>query len=241
MAIQGLIARAALSRGITGLIGRSATNYDAKLEYTNMYDVLRILRGIDDDYYKSFRANAKSIAKPVQAEIKRGIIKKGTKMNPPLSGMRQVHFGRVAWGSDWAGSGSVSKPKPADSAIIEVPPVRKKNKYGRRAIVRVKVGSPGTVLADMAGSSGKYTQAFARTKPYSYMYTIQGQKVPGMRDHAITTQGEIFIEKLGGAKRRSFVWKAADNALPEARKNMDKLVSRVNRIVSRKMRARNAR
>ena len=242
MAIQGFLARFAVSAGIKGAIGRqvksSSGRYDATLSYTNMYEVLKELRKIDDNYYKIFRHNAKEIAKPVQHSIKQGITTMGTKMNPPLSGMRQVHFGRVAWGSTWAGEYSKSKPKPADSATIDVPPVRKQNKAGRRAISRVKVGSPGTVLADMAGSSNKFTNKYNITRPYDYMYTVKGQKIPGKRQHAITTQGRVFIAKLGGAGRRSVVWVYAERALPEARREMDKLVSQVNKIVSAKMRAR---
>lgn len=242
MAIQALLGRLALGAGIRGAIGRAASSasgrYDATLSHTNMYEVLRELKKIDDEYYKNFRRNAKEIAKPVQAQIKDGINTMGTKMNPPLSGMRQVHFGRVAWGSTWAGEYSKSKPKPADSALIDVPPVRKQNKAGRRAIARVKVGSPGTVLADMAGSSNKFTNKYNITRPYDYMYTIKGQKIPGKRQHAITTQGRVFIAKLGGAGRRSTVWVYAERALPEARRKMDRLISQVNAVVSAKMRVR---
>jgi len=238
--IARLIGASALSGG--GGKGRRASGkFDATMSYTNMYDVVRELKKVDNEYYKYFRREAKEIAEPVRDEIKQGIRKQGTKMNPPLSGMRQVNFGRVAWGSTWGGDFSKSKPKPADSALIDVPPIRKTNKSGRRSIARVKVGSPGTVLADMAGSSNKYTQKYSITMPYDYMYTIKGQKIPGKREHKITSQGLIFINKLGGSGRRSFVWVAAEKALPDARKEMDKLITKVNRIVSRKMRVRNAR
>jgi len=246
MAVPGLFARLIGAASLRGakevtpqMIGKK--RQDATLSYTNMYDVMRELRKLDDEYAKTFRRNAREIAEPVQDSIQRGIRIAGTRQNPPLSGMRQIHFGRVAWGSTWAGMGSSSKPKRADSATIEVPPPKRKSRRGRTSIVRVKVGSPGTVLADMAGSSNKYTQAFPITRNYDYMYTIKGQKVQGIRRHRITTQGLIFINKMGGSGRRSFVWVAAEKALPGARQELDKLITKVNTIVNVRMRARRAR
>ena len=210
---------------------------DGSVGYTDFYYIMKELRELDNEYYKDFRRSAKELAKDLQNEIQRGIRKAGTRANPPLSGMKQVHFGRTAWGSNYS-DGSV-KAKPADSAIIEVPPARKANKRGKRAIVRVVVGSPGTVMADMAGSSNKYTQRYAVTRPYEYMYTINGQKVPGIRQHRITTQGVEMIDNLSGRASR-FVWKAADKALPETRKNLDKLITKANKHLNRKLRRRSA-
>lgn len=211
---------------------------DGSVEYTDFNYVMKELRELDNDYYKEFRRNAKEVAKDLQSEIQTGIRKAGTRANPPLSGMKQVHFGRTAWGSNFS-DGSV-KAKPADSAIIQVPPSRKTNKHGRRAIVRVVVGSPGTVMADMAGASNKFTQRYAVTRPYDYMYTIGGQKVPGIRQHRITTQGVEMIDNLS-ARASRYVWKAADKALPETRKNLDKLITDVNKKLNRKLRRNIAR
>ena len=236
MAIQGFIARAALG-GLARSAGSSKKS-DVSIEYTDFYYVMKQLRELDNDYYKEFRHSAKEVAKDLQSEIKRGIRKAGTRANPPLSGMKQVHFGRVAWGSNYS-DGAV-KAKPADSAIIQVPPARKTNKRGRRSIVRVVVGSPGTVLADMAGASNKFTQRYAVTRPYEYMYTIGGSKIPGIRQHRITTQGVEMIDNLS-ARASRYVWKAADKALPETRKNLDKLITQVNKRVNRKLRRNSAR
>jgi hypothetical protein len=211
---------------------------EGSIEYTDFYYVMKELRELDNDYYKEFRRNAKEVAKDLQKSIQTGIRKAGTRANPPLSGMKQVHFGRVAWGSSYS-DGSI-KAKPADSAIIQVPPARKSNKQGRRAIVRVVVGSPGTVMADMAGASNKFTQRYAVTRPYEYMYTIGGQKVPGIRQHRITTQGVEMIDNLS-ARASRYVWKAADKALPETRKNLDKLITDVNKKLNRKFRRNVAR
>lgn len=214
-------------------------NNDGVVHYTDFYWVQKQLKELDNDYYKEFRREAKFLAKPLQKEIKREISRAGTRSNPPLSGMTQVNFGRVAWGTTYSPAG-YSKPKPANSALIELPPQRKANRAGRRSIVRVVVGSPGTVLADMAGSSNRFTQRYAVTRPYEYTFNIGGQKFYGIRQHRITTQGLEMIANLGGRASR-YVWKAADRKLPDVRENMDKLITDVNRQLNRKLRRQSAR
>lgn len=217
-------------------LGRAFTNYsaDTRFEITNVDEVLRILKKLDDDYYKQFRREAKEIAAPVRDGIQKEL-RQYTRSNPPLSGMRQVHFGRVAWGTTYAPAGR-PRPKPSDSALIDVPRRMKANKYGYRSIVRVVVGSPGTVLADMAGKSNKYTQAYPVTRPYDYMYTIRGQKVPGKREHRITTQGLEMIANLPGRKPSRYVWKGAEGEIPAARKKIDKSISKINRYINSQLR-----
>jgi hypothetical protein len=208
--------------------------YDAKLEVTNLDEVIRVLKQLDEDYYKQFREDAKDIASDVRGGIQREL-RKFSRANPPLSGMRQVHFGRVAWGTTYAPAGR-ARPKPFDSALIDVPRRMKKNKYGYTPIVRVVVGSPGTVLADMAGISNKYTRAYPITRPYDYMYTIRGQKVPGIRQHKITTQGLEMISNMPGRRPSRYVWKGAEDELPAARKKIDKSITKLNRYINIKLR-----
>lgn len=218
------------------MIGRLGLrgSYRSRLEITNLDDVLRTLRSLDEDYYKQFRRDVKDIAMPVRDGIQREL-RKFTRANPPLSGMRQVHFGRVAWGTTYAPAGN-PRPKPYDSALIDVPRRLKSNKYGYRPIARIVVGSPGTVLADMAGKSNKYTRAYEFTRPYDYMYTIRGQKVPGKRQHRITTQGLEMISNMPGRKPSRYVWKGAEDKLPAARKAIDKSISKMNMYINLQLR-----
>jgi hypothetical protein len=208
--------------------------YDSRLEITNLDEVIKTLRKLDEDYYKQFRRDVKGIAGGVRDSIQTEL-RKFSRANPPLSGMRQVHFGRVAWGTDYAPAGS-KRPKPYDSALIDIPRRLKSNKYGYRPIARIVVGSPGTVLADMAGKSNAYTQKYEFTRPYDYMYTIRGQKVPGKRVHRITTQGREMIANLPGRRPSRYVWKGAEDALPAARKAIDKSISKMNVYVNQQLR-----
>jgi hypothetical protein len=224
---MAIFARMIASAGLRG-------NYQSKLVVTNLDDVLRTLKSLDEDYYKQFRRDVKEIAGTVRDGVQREL-RKFSRANPPLSGMRQVHFGRVAWGTTYAPAGR-PRPKPYDSALIDVPRRLKSNKYGYRPIARIVVGSPGTVLADMAGKTNAYTRAFEYTKPYDYMYTIKGQKVPGKREHRITTQGMEMISNMPGRKPSRYVWKGAEDRLPAARKAMDKSISKINAYINIQLR-----
>jgi len=88
----------------------------AQVDISDIRRAERMLRDLEGDYIKEFRKDVKNIAKPIQQSIKSNI--KNTKMNPPLSGMTQVHFGRVAWGTDYTPAGS-RRPKPIKSALIQ--------------------------------------------------------------------------------------------------------------------------
>lgn len=202
-------------------------NREAGLIITDYREVIRQLEKLDKDYVAQMRRNFREIAKPVQTEIKQGIPSKGS---PPIRGMRQVHFGRVAWGTTHQAEG-YPKPKPAKSALIQVPRVKKQSLYKKQSIVRVVVGAPGTVLADMAGVSNKYTGAYEVTRLYDYMFTTpDGRKVRGKRKHKINGQGQAFISALNSAVGRPsrFVWDSANQALPNARKAMQKELQKVN-------------
>jgi len=196
-----------------------------------------MLRDLDEDYVKEFRQEIKAIAKPIQRSIKSGITY--TKMSPPLSGMKQVHFGRVAWGTNFA-PGGAKRPKTVKSALIQRTP-QKARKKGTKSIVRVVVGSPGTVLADMAGSGNMRKSIRGQvTREYDYMY----KDGPGKRRHRVTTQGEAFVDNLTakyGRDASRFVWPAAEKAGGNTRKELDRVIDKYNRRLNVKLRIMNAR
>jgi len=209
----------------------------ARIEITDIRRAERMLRDLDAEYVKEFRQDIKAIAKPIQQSIKSGITY--TKANPPLSGMRQVHFGRVAWGTNFAPAGA-KRPKPIKSALIQRTPQRARKK-GTKSIVRVVVGSPGTVLADMAGSGNMRKSIRGQiTREYDYMY----KDGPGKRRHRVTTQGEAFVDNLGakfGRDASRFVWPAAEKASGKTRKELDQIISKYNQRLNATLRIMNAR
>lgn len=203
----------------------------ARVEITDIRVAERMLKDLDQDYLKEFRKDVRDIAKPLQKKIKAGI--KYSRMNPPIRGMKQVHFGRVAFGTTWGGDGP--KPKPAKSALIQRVPERARRK-GTKTIVRVVVGSPGTVLADMAGSGNmRASRRGQMTREYDYMYADG----PGKRRHRITSQGIAFVDALNaryGSTSSRFVWPAAEKAYPEVRDKIDDLITKYNKRLNAKLR-----
>lgn len=222
-----------MARVSSGDLGGSS---GVRLEISNWNEIMKVLNKLDRDYVKELRKSFREIAKPVQTEIRRAI---PSKANPPLSGMRQVHFGRLAWGSRF-GSGA----KPSKSVLIQTPSTRTKKarRFDTYSIARLQVGSPATVLFDMAGRA-KYSKGRKGMTPvYDYMYTINGTKVPGKRQHKVTPLA--FAKALPNANGRlkvsasRIVWPAAEKALPQARQKMDSKISQVNLKVNALLRSK---
>lgn len=220
----------ATSRVRRTLGGNRIDDGSVRLEITNWAEIMRTIMKLDRDYVKQLRKDFKAIAKPVQAEVKKAI---PTKAKPPLSGMRQVHFGRLAWGTTFG-----NKPKPTRSVLIQLPNARSRKFKGVDAvpITRLQVQSAAVVLTDMAGRKGYTKGRRGLTPEYDYMYTINGIKVPGKRRHRVVpgtfAKGLArarYIKQRGASR---FVWPAAMKALPAAQQQMDARITLLNRKIS---------
>lgn len=190
---------------------------------TDYNGLIRELRKVDPETLKWLRKENKQVARKVQQKVRGSIPNK-----PPLSGMKPKITtgipGRLTWGTE----------KPARSVLIQTPRKTSNGKY--RSIVRLAVMSPATVLADMAGRTGKYTGNKSRTRVYPYKRSPTGQRwhtlSPGM--------GENFVKNLnmrskeGRASR--YVWPAAERALPEAIATAEKIVNHAVDVVNSRMR-----
>lgn len=187
---------------------------------TDYRELIKELKKIDGELPKAMQRSFKHIGEPVRKGIREAIPSK-----PPLSGMRKkVIPGRVTWGTG----------KPARSALISAG--RPKIKAGAFTIARIKVGSPGTIIADMAGASDRFTNSRRRTKPYKYSLSPTGE-----RSHRITFAGSAkfkrnLTSRLGGKASR-MVYPGAEKELPRARdradETIDKYVNHVNREIER--------
>ena len=204
-----------------------------RLEITNWQEVLRTLMKLDKDYVRELRRDFKAIAKPVQDGIRKAI---PTKAKPPLRNMRQVHFGRLAWGTTYG-----TKPKPTRSVLIQLPNTRAKKYKGvdSIAITRLQVTSAAVVLTDMAGRANNSKGRRGLTPEYDYMYTINGNKVPGRRRHKVTPGAFAKgLSRARGLKQRAasrFVWPGAEKALPQAQQRMDAKITQVNQMISMRL------
>lgn len=195
---------------------------EVRIEITNFNEVMKILKDLDADYVKGLRTKFREIGKEAQTPLKNAI---PSKSSPPMSQMKQVHFGRLAWGSSY-GKGS----KPSKSVLIQTPNTRRK-KYRELAtipIVRLQIGSPGTVLFDMAGRANYTKGRKGYTPLYDYMYTINGVKVPGKRKHRVTP----YAFAMGNAKSNHRFRKQASRIVyPTVEKAMPRVTSKMREII----------
>lgn len=216
--------------GLKAQSGGFGSANTVRLEITNWNEVMKVLRGIDGDYITGLRKDFKRIAKPVQKKVQRSI---PSKSKPPLTNMRQVWFGRLAWGSTWGGIGG-SSPKPAQSVLIQLPNTRKK-KYRdleRVPIVRLQVGSPGTVLYDMAYRRNGTKGRKGLTPEYDYIYRTATGPVPGKRRHRVVPGAfRKGIMKSTGKTASRIVWPAAESALPQFTNEARTVIYNINRRI----------
>ena len=209
-----------------------------RLEITNYNEIYRTLLKLDKTYLAQLKRNYREIGQDVQTAIRKAI---PSKAKPPLRNMKQVHFGRLAWGTTYGGSGD--RPRPAKSVLIQLPNTRsrKAKKAGEISILRLQVGSPATVLFDMAGRANYSKARRGLTPVYDYMYTIGGQKVPGTRQHRVVPGA--FAKGLSKASGRKqawasrIVWPAALTALPKARAKMAIAIGQANDKVNALLRS----
>jgi len=222
---------------------RKTGNSRSGLYITNYEELIRELNRIEPTLVKQLRKEYRQIAKPVQSAVKSSI-----PLNPPTSGVhkkkRQNNVsgfyprtvpGRLTWGAN-----SQNKMRPARSVgiqTISAAKARRNMKYNgmkASAIARLKVDSAATVMADLAGSSGKYINKKSVTREYDYSRSATGKRI-----HRINGQGESMIQALdrrrNGQSRSRFVWPAADDAIPSVLPKMNSALQRAYDTVNRKM------
>lgn len=205
-----------------------------RLEITNYEETLKFLRNLDSQYISRLRKDFKKVGSEAAKVVRKRI---PAKSNPPLTNMKQVYFGRLAWGTTWGGG--AGKPRPAKSVLVQTPNTRKKKyrELERAPIVRLQVGSPGTVLYDMAyrrlGAKGRK----GKTPIYDYMYTIGGQKVPGKRQHTVVpyAYSKGIAKSTGGAQASRIVYPAVESAMPKITYSMQQIIFRVNQDIQREL------
>lgn len=217
-----------------------------KITVSGYRQMMTDLRRIEPNLVSEMRRKIREIGNPVRDSIRAGIPK--TAKLSQMRGETKVapsSVGRLVWGA-----GVV-----ANKAVLDTRKPTRKTKAGT-SLVKIRVSSPATVMADMAGRSGKYIGQkpyAAGTKSnmhtyitkdgrvitgYKYQYRRKNEDgsleiVVGGRRHRNTGgQGRGMISGLGGRGSR-YVYPAAEKGLPTAREEIRKVVNgyiaRVNR------------
>jgi hypothetical protein len=93
----------------------------------------------------------------------------------------------------------------------------------------------------MAGRKGNARARKGLTPMYDYMYTINGNKVPGKRQHTVKPWN--FVSKISGGKgirqnwASRFIWPSALKALPQVRRDVDTVITAANVKVNQLLRS----
>jgi hypothetical protein len=208
-------------------------NAKAEIAITDLRKIIKELRKIDPTYVGDFYKQAKDIAKPVQAEIIKGI-----PASAPVSGMRpKSQRARLGWGIG----------KRAKSVVVKTQRTVKrsssfaKGKSNQYSVAYVAAQSPGTVLADMAGRSRKWVNKYPLSREHDINLFGRGTIVK--RRYRMNNQGVALINALsaskGGASR--FVWPSALKALPQAKKEVARLIGKANDVINSRLRRASGR
>lgn len=205
------------------------------MSVTDYRDLMKGLRKIEPTLVKAVRKDIRKAASPLRDSVKNAI-----PASRPIYGM-ESRIGRLSWGAG----------KPARSVVIDTRAPRVKPGSIVGSLVKLVAGSPATVLADMAGRSGRYVNArpYAKgTKKNSmlvtkgkykgelgYAYTYR-DGVRG-RVHKINSQGRKLIAGLGGNASR-YAWPAAERGLPAAKMEVKKILEQAYDIINRDLRTK---
>ena len=217
----------------------------AGMYITNYEELIRELNRVHPTLVTQLRAEYRFIAKDA-----RNAVMKAIPSEPPTTGRhvkkrqssRSGFFpiavpGRLTWGAN-----SNNNNRPVDSVGIQTIPAgtaRKnimRNRKPQAAIVRLKIDNAATVMADLAGTSGKYVNKNSRTRIYTY-----SRDKRGYRTHRINGQGEHMITALGrklgtSTKRSKMIYPAAQKAIPLIIPKMDAALGRAYGKINRRMR-----
>ena len=204
MSIQVARFSGALSqRGGVG-VGRDISVLDVR-------ELQKRMKAIEPGLRTQFVRNLKNIGRPLETKIKAGI---GT--IEPLSGMREDK-GRLGWGVGVA----------PDKTILQYR-TSMGGKSLTTSLLRVKVQSPGTVLVDMAGRSGRFVGKGRRN---------DNAKPSLRRRNANPNKGYTFIASLNEknsatASRR--IWPSAESSLPAIRREVEVVLANAFRYFNMK-------
>ena len=198
--------------------GATAGDYSV----SDIRNLQRALKAIDPKLRTQLLREAKAPARPVQQQVVQAIQKV-----TPISGLTQ---GRLNWNGSVDSKGKTHKPTNVKIQFR----TSSSGKSDKTTLVRVRAASPAVTFVDMAGRSGKYLNAgyrgTGRTRPY--LWRSPSGEIQ-QRTHRVNGQiGGIFKEY--GRKASRFIWPAAEQSIPEARNQVDKVLQKFIDIVNRK-------
>jgi len=177
----------------------------------NAKEIVKALNQLEPGLKNAMVKEMKVVAAPAITAIKRAI----PKVNPFESKVRPVSNtrGRLGWGVG-------RKPDEVKFSLK----TKASKKFAVTALASLRVNSPATALADVAGK-GSGTPRRSVTNSYIW----KGQT----RTHRVTTQGKSMIRHLRTNRTNNFVYPGVEKSLPrvqaEIKLILEKYAAKVNR------------
>lgn len=195
-------------------------------------DLQKKLKGIEPSLRTQFVRDIKQIGKEPNKAIKDAI-----PSTAPLSGLDPNGRGRnakIQWGQ-------VSKGGKSGGAKSTT--IRFRTQAGGKSLTTtllgIRVNSPASSIADMAGRSGKSIGAGYKnsgySKPMRRTYADGSQSLV-FRRRATSDQGEAFVRNLNsriGNRPSRMAWKAVESSLPKLSKDVQFVIDKWSIIASR--------
>lgn len=180
-----------------------------QLDSKDIREMNKLLRNIEPGLVKEMRKEIRSIAKPINQQIKSNI-----PSAPPMRGMG-LGTGRLRWfGDKKPDSTTISNRIKASGRSLTTP------------LVAIVLNSAAVSMADMAGRVNK-------TRPISREYTVRLRNGElQKRRHRVTSQGEQMIRNLGGRASR-YGWPALENKIDLVEREIDQVIEKYYRIANR--------
>lgn len=194
-------------------------------------DIKRInsaLKQMQPDLLKEIRAEIRSIAKPIDDQIKRNIPK-----TAPMSGMSGVvkdkkgnyyiNEGRLRWDGAGLRAPGVAPDKTTISSAIKA-----SGRSLSTSLAKITLRSGAVSMADMAGRVNR-----GRSVTREYLWRNRAGEIIKKR-HRVSTQGKQFVRNLQGSASR-YGWSALENRIDDVAREIEtRVLEKYYRKLSRR-------
>lgn len=200
-----------------------ANEYQATILISDYKRLIRELNRIEPELTKQLRKDLKDIA-----EGPRDAVRKAIPAQPPISGMRRK---LSPVGKTW------NTRRRARTVTIRTKSPKRAVGIGGKpaAIVQLRVTSPATIIADMAGR-GNMKASIDGGKTDWYVYpnakgTTENTR-PGQRRHTVNGQGYAMVRALGEGPSR-YAYPALEKVMPEVQRDLYNTLDEAARLIER--------
>lgn len=217
-------------------------NDSAYISVTDYKFVVRELRKIEPQLAKDLRKDIRKVMKPLQESVSKAVPSAGEQPKGMVT-----KIGRLSWETN------SRQVVPANRVLIDTKAPRQRPGSLTSGWAKLRMTSAPTVLADMAGRSGKYIglrKLAGGTKKNSmevlsgkykgqmgYAYTYRNGVISGRIHRNTGGQGRGLISALGKRPSR-YGWPAALKGIPATRREINRIFDDAVSLINSRLRSK---